>query len=671
MVEQAWSNWAIPRHARRDTIRRLSPLHGVIRFLAPFVLTSMAKVSRPYGLWDSPISPSSLAEGRRLDGVEWDTTSDTLVWLEGRSGKGTLVALAPGDAPRDLTGELSVRAEVGYGGGDFTVHDGHVYFVVHKSGRIFRQSLAAGKATPITPAFGKAASPAVSPDGRFVAYIHHDEANVDRLAIVDSLGKQWPRIVASGADFYMQPRFSPDGRSLCWIAWDHPNMPWDGTTLWLAPIIARGDEVPVLGPATEIAGGREIAIFQPEFSPQGDALCYVSDETGWGRIAHRNLATGETKWVTEPGVEQGAPAWLQGQKTYAFEFDGKSLIATGNQNAFQTVARIDLATGVATPIESLRSQTEITSLAASRRAPVLAIIGSSPRTPPRVTTYDPRLAETRVVAYSMGETTPQASLATCEPIEWRTAGDETAHGLYYAPASERFEGVGKPPLIVLVHGGPTSQVRAGWRAEAQFFATRGYAVLYVNYRGSTGYGRAYMTRLRGNWGICDVEDSLSGKRHLEEAGRVDLKRSVIMGGSAGGFTVLQTMVVEPEAFTAGVNLYGVANQFGLAADTHKFEARYTDSLIGPLPEAAALYQERSPLFHAQRIRRPLAVFQGAIDQVVPRDQSDEIVTALARQGVPHYYHVYEGEGHGWRQRDSIEHYYQAVDRFLRLRVIFA
>jgi dipeptidyl aminopeptidase/acylaminoacyl peptidase len=225
--------------------------------------------------------------------------------------------------------------------------------------------------------------------------------------------------------------------------------------------------------------------------------------------------------------------------------------------------------------------------------------------------------------------------------------------------------------VALIHGGPTSQVKAGWRAEAQFFATRGYAVLFVNYRGGTGYGREYMLKLRGNWGICDVEDAISGARHLADTGRIDPHRTVIMGGSAGGFTVLQTMAKHPEAFTAGINMYGVASQFGLAADTHKFEARYLDSILGPLPEAAAIYRDRSPIFHAASIRRPLAIFQGAIDRVVPRDQSDTIVDALRRNGVEHVYHVYEGEGHGWRKRETIEHFYQAVDDFLRRHVIFS
>ncbi|MEQ8789935.1 MAG: prolyl oligopeptidase family serine peptidase [Pirellulaceae bacterium] len=242
--------------------------------------------------------------------------------------------------------------------------------------------------------------------------------------------------------------------------------------------------------------------------------------------------------------------------------------------------------------------------------------------------------------------------------------------MYYSPASEHFDGEGRPPLIVYVHGGPTSQATARWLPDVQFLATRGYAVLLVNYRGSTGYGRDYMLKLRGSWGICDVEDCVSGVRHLVDKGKVDPRRTAIMGGSAGGFTVLQTMITQPESFDAGVCLFGVADQFHLAAQTHKFESRYLDSLLGPLPEAAEVYRQRSPVLHADKIKRPLAVFQGADDRVVPREQSDRIVEALQRSGVPHEYHLYEGEGHGWRRSETIEHYYTALDAFLRRHLVF-
>jgi dipeptidyl aminopeptidase/acylaminoacyl peptidase len=272
---------------------------------------------------------------------------------------------------------------------------------------------------------------------------------------------------------------------------------------------------------------------------------------------------------------------------------------------------------------------------------------------------------------SSTESIPSAQLAEAQAIMWPGHDSEAVHGLYYPPTSDRFEGTGQPPLIVYVHGGPTSQTLATYNPTVQFFATRGFAMLVPNYRGSTGYGKAYMNKLRGNWGIYDVEDSATGAIHLAQQGLADPFKVVILGGSAGGFTVLQSLVEKPGFYKAGVCLYGVSNQFSLLTDTHKFEEHYSDSLLGPMPEAADVYRARSPLFQVDRIVDPLIVFQGADDKVVPRDQSDRLVASLKARGIPHEYHVYEGEGHGWRKPETIDHYFNAVMRFLKHHVLYA
>jgi dipeptidyl aminopeptidase/acylaminoacyl peptidase len=275
-----------------------------------------------------------------------------------------------------------------------------------------------------------------------------------------------------------------------------------------------------------------------------------------------------------------------------------------------------------------------------------------------------------VIARSGGERCNAKELSRPEGLRWKVADGAEAYGLFYPPASATHAGIGKPPLLVQIHGGPTSQTRAGYSSGAQFYATRGYAVLVVNHRGSTGYGRAFMLAHAGTWGRVDVDDAVAGVKHLVQSGRVDGERVVITGGSAGGYTVLQAMIDAPDVFAAGIASYGIANQFTLVATTHKFELHYSDWLLGPLPEAAALYRERSPVFHAAKIKRPLAVFQGDQDKVVPKEQSDTIVKALQRSGAPHIYHVYAGEGHGWRKPETIQHYHETVEAFLRNYVLY-
>ena len=591
-----------------------------------------------------------------------------VVWLEGRSGKGVLVVGDGKQAARDLTSVASVRAEVGYGGGDYCVHGGWIYYVEQGTGRLFRQEVEGGAAQAITPQFGNAAAPVVSPDGRWVAYVHSYE-DVDRIAVVDAQGNGWPMVVAEGHDFYMQPTWNADGGRLAWVAWDHPNMPWDGTLLEACEVQVINDRWVQCSTPVVLAGGPEVAVFQPEFSPTGDSIFYVSDETGWGRLAVQSLADGTRRWLTPPGVEHAAPAWAQGQATYAVGSDGTFLIAAQNKAAFVQLVRVDVAKASSEVLPAVADYTDITALSLSE-TDRLVFVGSSPLIPPRVVMCDLSTNEVHILARASTETLPAASLATCEAMTWKVQGEETSHGLYFAPVNPRFTSSGLPPLVLLIHGGPTSQVKAGWRPDAQFFTSRGYAVLFVNYRGGTGYGRDYMLKLRGNWGNCDVEDAIAGADFLAEQGKVDRRKCVIMGGSAGGFTVLHALTQQPEAFAAGISLFGVANQFHLAAQTHKFESRYLDTILGPLPAAAEIYRARSPEFHADRIIRPLAIYQGDIARVVPRAQSDVIAAALARRNSPHVYHVYEGEGHGWRKRETIEHYYQSVDDFLRQYVVF-
>jgi dipeptidyl aminopeptidase/acylaminoacyl peptidase len=557
---------------------------------------------------------------------------------------------------------------VGYGGGDFDVANGLVIFADAENGRLFSQPLAHGRPQPLTPGFGVAAAPKTSPDGRWVLFVHSYEGQ-DSLGIIDSQSAHWPSRIAQGADFYMQPAWHPDSRQIAFIEWDHPNMPWDGTRLVLGRLEGEGPWLPHLAERSILAGGEEISVFQPEFSPDGNWLAYVSDETGWWQVYLHDLQRNETRQLTHEPAEHGLPAWGQGMRSYAFSPDGRSIFYVRNQDASHTLWRQDIASGAKEHIQ-LPGYAALEQIAVAPDGERIALLASGPAIPLRVLVCRLEGGIT-VVNRSMSEELPESTYSPPEPITWIGEDGGAVYGLFYPPHSQVFESAGKPPLIVNVHGGPTGQRGMGFSLAAQFFTSRGYAYLDVNYRGSTGYGRTYRNRLRGNWGVYDVQDSVSGALHLAERGLVDGSRRVILGGSAGGYTVLQTLVDRPGFFKAGVCLYGISNQFTLAAETHKFESHYTDSLLGVLPEAAQKYRDRSPLFSLDRIQDPLAIFHGENDVVVPPAQSAEVVAVLQRRGVPYIYHLYPGEGHGFRKTETIEHFYTTVEQFLRQYVIYA
>jgi dipeptidyl aminopeptidase/acylaminoacyl peptidase len=630
----------------------------------------------PYGMWSSPISPARLAGSGNIADLAW-AADGSLVWLERRLGRDVLVVQpANGQAPRDLNAEFAARGHVGYGGGAFCVGNDQVIFVEAVSGRLYCQPLFGGTPKPITPAFGGAASPVISPDGRWILFIHTYE-DQDCLAIVDREGRFWPQRLAFGADFYMQPAWHPDGNKVAWIEWNHPNMPWDGTRLQLASLAMEPDRMPALAEMETVAGGEEIAIFQPQFSPDGRFLAYVSDQDGWWQLYSYDLLLGEHRQVTETPAEHGLPAWIQGMRTFDLAPDGQHVIFLRIQGGWVSLWRASLVDG---DEDRVLLEEEYTYLMQPRISPdgkQVALVASSSTLPQRLislplpgnATQPPAVA--RILRRTSSEELPAEVYASSQPQQWSGLDGGDVFGLFYPPASPRFAGLGKPPLIVMVHGGPTDQIFASFDPDVQFFTSRGYAVLLPNYRGSSGYGRAYRNALRGNWGIYDVQDSVSGARALAGQGHVDGERMVIMGGSAGGFAVLKILEDYPTLFKAGICRYAVADQFQLALETHRFEAHYNDRLIGPLPQAASLYRERSPIFFADRIQTPLAIFQGDEDRVVPRRQSDELAKILQHRGIPHVYHVYPGEGHGFHKPETIQHYYQTVEAFLRQYVIFA
>ncbi|HEX7596892.1 MAG TPA: prolyl oligopeptidase family serine peptidase [Polyangia bacterium] len=627
------------------------------------------KVNRPFGLWSSPISPQLLGLAKRLENPQFDPDG-RLFWLEGRAERGVLVSRPAGEAALDLTEEHSVRGRVGYGGGEYALGSGLVVFA-EQGGRLYRRSLNAGQPTPITPPFGSAASPALSPDGRWVAYVFSDGKD-DLLALVDVEGRQWPLKLAQGADFYMHPAWHPAGKQLAWVEWDHPNMPWDGTRLMLGQL---GGDTPRILDRTLAAGGPETPVCQPAFSPDGRWLSYIVSSGEWEDLVLIDLqaASGRMRpkvLIHGDGFHLCEPAWIQGLRWYGWAPDSQRIYYLRNAAEQASLWSVDLSTGHTHQIDT-SPYTWLSGLSVSPAADEVVFWGSAPTIPGRILRWEAASQRLQIEARSSGESLAPEFLPSPRPITWQAPNGTPVHGLYFPPANPGFSAEGLPPAIIHIHGGPTSQTPVTYLAESAYFTSRGYGYLVVNYRGSSGYGRSYRDALRQRWGEVDVEDACGGAQALAALGLADPGRLVIEGGSAGGYTVLNALIRQPGLFKAGICEYGVSNLFNLARDTHKFELHYLDSMVGPLPESAQRYHAWSPVFHADRIRDPLAVFQGKEDKVVPPAQAEEIVAALRRGGVPHIYRLYDGEGHGFRKRETIIDYLQETERFLQQHVLFS
>lgn len=618
------------------------------------------KTQKAFGLWKSKITPELLAAAVGLSDPQWDTDGKTLVWRELRSGQGVLLAQPMGEAPFELSGEVNVQGGVGYGGGDFTVRNGLAIFA-GKDGRLYRCLLAADFPKSITPEFGGVASPMLSPDHQWVLFVHTYEGH-DVIGMVDAEGKDWPIKLVEGADFYMQPAWHPSGKAVVWVEWDHPNMPWDGTRLMYAVL---EDDPPKLQVAQELAGGEDIPVLQPAFSPDGQYLSYIQNEGEWDQLVLQDLKEGDQKILVE-GEALLKPAWIQGTVVQAWSPDSQQIYFIRTREGINQLCTVDIHTGEVREIDTA-PYTSLGQPSMSKEGR-LALLANGPSVSARIIS----IAKDSVILHqrSTSEAVPAGDLPTPYEISWTSEDGERVYGIYYPPTNSAYTSDGLPPVILNIHGGPTSNVSIGYNLEATFFTNRGYGFLEVNYRGSTGYGRSYREALRGNWGYLDVIDAAGGAKALMAQGLADPDRIVIKGGSAGGYTVLNALIRFPGLFKAGLCSYGVTNLFTLAMDTHKFEERYTDSLVGPLPEAAELYRVWSPVFHAERIKDPVAIFQGEEDKVVPPSQSEEIVKALKANGVPHEYHLYPGEGHGFRKAETRRAYYTAIERFLLQYVVF-
>ena len=609
----------------------------------------------PYGSWSSPITSDLISSGAvRLGSVA--LVGDELYALESRPTEGGRYVVvrrrADGTAEDATPADYNVRTRVHeYGGGSYLALDRTLYFSSFADQRLYRHDRGAAPVAitpePEVPAGARYADPQVTPDRRTIICIRERHTRsgevINELVALPADGSAAPRIIAGGHDFYAYPRISPDGAALVWTQWDHPSMPWDSVELWRAELAPGG----AVSAPRKVAGGPGESIFQPAWSPRGE-LHFSSDRTGWWNLYR---VDGERHVALAPmAAEFGAPQWGLDTARYGFLADG-SIACVYTEHGIDHLGVIAPGAGavreVATPF------TAFTSIAAGPGG--VAVIAGGPTTVASIARIALPGGEVAIVQRSIDAALDPGYLSPARPIEFPTTGDRTAHALYYPPVNREFAPPpGElPPLLVISHGGPTAAASGALNPGYQFWTSRGFAVVDVNYGGSTGYGRAYRERLDGTWGVTDVDDCVHAALYLADRGLADRARLAIRGGSAGGYTTLAALTFR-DVFAAGASYYGVADLEGLARDTHKFEARYLDGLIGPYPEAREVYRARSPVHHTDRLRTPMIIFQGLEDKVVPPSQAEAMVAALERKAVPHAYVPFEHEQHGFRRAENIK-----------------
>jgi dipeptidyl aminopeptidase/acylaminoacyl peptidase len=614
-----------------------------------------AKEQAPFGTWPSPLTPELVARGSAgLSDLAVD--GDAVYWLEHRpaeQGRRALVRSRAGGAAEDvLPGHADVGTRVHeYGGGGYAVRDGRIVFSERSDGSVWLLD-ATGLRAIASVAGCRYAGFAFDPVRERVYAVREDHRDRPPTAPENTLvalsleagidpAANAGRIVAAGSDFVLAPQIAPDGRRFAWIRWDHPAMPFEATQLMLAEVDEAGEPGAVRCVAGA-AGGESIV--EACWTP-GGTLLFNSDRTGWWNVYA--LRAGGVEALAPVDAEIGEPPWVFGRRTFAAIDEARVLCAYGRDGS----VRAGLLAGGALHVAPYGA-VDTTPLPLGSGAVWIARPPDGPAAICRATQLDEPVWEVLRVATIAGLDPAGVSAGAAHTIP--TPDGEQTHFFFYEPCSAGFTGPpnARPPLIVMCHGGPTSQHTAALNAGIQFWTTRGFAVAHVNYRGSSGYGRAYRLRLAGEWGVIDVADCVSAARELVAGGRCDPERVAIRGGSSSGMTALLAIATS-DVFRAGASLYGVMELESLAADTHKFEAHYTDGLVGPLPEALTLYRERSPVNHAATIDVPIILFQGLDDRVVPPSQATAMRDALLARNVPVTYETFEGEGHGFRKAETM------------------
>ncbi len=606
----------------------------------------------PYGSWRSPITSDLIvAETIGLGDIALD--GPDIYWIESRPSEGgryAIVRRTPDGRITDMTPPpFNARTTAHeYGGGALMVDDGTIYFSNFSDQRIYRKPIDSAP-QPLTSSEGfRYADTLIDSHRRRMICVREDHTTgaslpVNTLVSLDLEGDESGRVIVSGNDFYSSPRLSKDGTRLAWLTWNLPDMPWDGVELWVGQLNEEGRIVK----SELIAGSRTESIFQPEWSPDGE-LYFISDRTGWWNLYR--WREGKAEPLCEMEAEFGRPQWVFGLKTYGFASPDRMICAYNEQGTWR-LASLDTATLALEPIE-----TPYTYLGGLHIAEGRAVFsGGSPTELSSIVSLDLVTNQTEVMRRSSNIEIDPGYLSAPEAVEFPTEGGLTAHAFFYPPNNRDYAAPPeeRPPLIVISHGGPTSAAATALSLMIQYWTSRGVGVLDVNYGGSTGYGRKYRERMNGQWGIVDVDDCVNGARYLVERGEADGDRLIIRGGSAGGYTTLCALTFRDE-FKAGASYYGISDLEALEEDGHKFEARYTHSLVGPYPERRDLYRERSPIHFTEKLSCPMILFQGLEDRVVPPNQAEMMFEAVRAKGLPVAYIPFEGEQHGFRKAENIK-----------------
>jgi dipeptidyl aminopeptidase/acylaminoacyl peptidase len=608
----------------------------------------------PYGSWKSPITSDLIVEGSvGLSQPVFD--GDDIYWLELRpkeGGRNVIVKRNAAGVCVDITPPaFNARTRVHeYGGGDYLVSNGTVYFSNFSDQRLYRQT-GPGEPEPLTGAADVRYADGWLDHtrGRLIC-VREDHRNegteaVNSIVAVDlQPGDGFGSVLVEGNDFYSSPRLSPDGTQLAWLTWNHPNMPWDGCELWVGEFGEDGR----LTSMRWVAGGAAESIFQPEWSPDG-VLYFASDKSGWWNL-ERVAPDGGIERVNQSKAELGMPQWVLGMSSYAFA-SNEVIVCSHIEQGVSTLATIDTRSGSLTPIDC--PYTDIQYLRAANGQAVFR--GGSPTDVACIAKLDISSGQFETLRRSNDLETYPEYFSVPRAIEFPTEGGLTAHGFFYPPQNPDYRAPAneKPPLIVKSHGGPTAAASTALSLSVQYWTSRGFAVLDVNYGGSTGYGRQYRERLNKKWGIVDVDDCVNGARYLAERGEVDAERLIITGGSAGGYTTLCALTFR-NAFKAGASHFGISDTESMARDTHKYESQYLTGLLGAYPQRKDIYFDRSPINFPERLSCPVIFFQGLEDKVVPPNQAEKMVEAIRAKGIPVSYVAFPGEQHGFRQAKNIK-----------------